>query len=464
MPTLKFKILNSMPFRLALAFAALYFLCMSVGAVYYYKTVQDFIIGSIDESLIAKQITALKIYEEFDLDGLIGLGEIQAASNPMQDPTGYYLASPTGKRLMGNIPSVSEQPGWLTVVGSDLELGVDENYRFLTFEVGDHLLSLGRSVREADDLRRHLLGTFLTAFLGATVLALIGSAILASRSHSRVRSIVSSMDRVASGNLNARLPISPKGDDIDSLSSNMNDALALLQQQISGMKQVSADIAHDLKTPLNRLNIKIEEAARCVENGEHAGEKLEQAIEEAANINGTFEALLRISQIEAGARKANFIAMDLLPTLQTAYEVYEAVAEENNQTIQLDLHKSVEENAGLHLLGDKDLLLQLTVNLIENAIRHCPDGTNIVLSAGVEESRVWMRVCDNGPGIPEQDRDKVFRRLFRLESSRTTKGSGLGLSLVKAVADLHCATIKLSDNEPGLCVQISFDLDCPVDF
>jgi len=463
MPKVKFKILNSMPFRLALAFATLYFLCMSIGAAFYYKTVQDYIIGSIDESLTNRQFTVRSVYDEFDLDGLVSLGEMQG-NNPMEATMGYHLSSPAGKRLMGNIPRVAEVPGWATIPGSELDLGTDENYRFLTFEVGEHLVSLGRSVQEADDVRKHMLSTFLTAFLGATVLALFGSAILASRSHSRVRSIVSSMDRVASGNLNARLPISSKGDDIDSLSSNMNDALSLLQQQVSGMKQVSADIAHDLKTPLNRLNIKIEEAAACVENGQPVQEKLEEAIEEASNINGTFEALLRISQIEAGARKANFVAMDLLPTLQTAHEVYEAVVEEHDQTIALVLDRSVEENAGLHLLGDKDLLLQMIVNLIENAIRHCPSGTDIVIGAGVDGSCVWMRVCDNGPGIPEKERDKVFQRLYRLESSRTTKGSGLGLSLVKAVADLHCASVDLSDNEPGLCIQINFDLDCPVDF
>ena len=464
MPTFKFKILNSMPFRLALAFAALYFLCFSIGAAFYYKTVQDFIIGSVDESLISKQFGILNLYEEFGIDGLVRWSERQE-NNPMRVGMGYHLSEPGGKELGGNIPRVASEPGWLTVKGSELGIESDENFRFFTFNIGDHLISIGRGVGEADEMRKHSLGSFLTTFFGATVLALIGSAILASRSHSRVRSIVSSMDRVASGNLNARLPISPKGDDIDSLSSNMNDALSLLQQQISGMKQVSADIAHDLKTPLNRLNIKIEEAAACVENGQPADQKLEEALEEASNINGTFEALLRISQIEAGARKANFVAMDLLPTLQTAHEVYEAVVEEHEQTITLQLDKSVEENAGLHLLGDKDLLLQMTVNLVENAIRHCPKGTDIVLAAGVvDNSRVWMQVCDNGPGIPLREREKVFQRLYRLESSRTTRGSGLGLSLVKAVAELHCASIELSDNEPGLCIKINFDLDCPVDF
>ena len=124
----------------------------------------------------------------------------------------------------------------------------------------------------------------------------------------------------------------------------------------------------------------------------------------------------------------------------------------------------MEENAGLHLLGDKDLLLQMVVNLIENSIRHCPAGTKILVRAGVTQSNVWMSVCDDGPGIPEAQRETVFQRLYRMETSRTTKGSGLGLSLVKAVTDLHCGTVSLSDNKPGLCVKVLFELDCHGDF
>jgi len=462
-PAFSLKLLNSMPFRLALTFAALFLICFTVGAAYFYKNVRDNSIRTIDQSLSAKQDSARSVYDEFGIDGVVKVIESHT-SNPMELGFGYHLATIDGERLAGNVPSCTTQVGWLDIHGSELGIESDEKYRFFTVQLGDHLLSIGRSVAELSEMQSSLLRNFFWTFIVSTVLALIGGAILASRSHSRVRSIVSSMDSVANGNLNARLPISNRCDDIDSLSSNMNDALSLLQQQISGMKQVSANIAHDLKTPLNRLYIKIEEAAGNAENGQPVQQKLDEAIEEAANINSTFEALLRIAQIEAGARQSQFTAMDLVPTLETAVEVYDAVVEEHGQSINLQLDKSVEENAGLHLLGDKDLLLQMIVNIIENAIRHCPEGTAIIVSAGVQNSMVWMSVCDDGPGIPEQEREKVFQRLYRLEASRTTKGSGLGLSLVKAVADLHCGSVSLSDNEPGLCVKVSFDLDCPADF
>jgi len=453
-----------MPFRLALTFAALFLICFSVGAAFFYKNVQDNNVRTIDQTLLEKQADSRSVYDEFGIEGVIKVVESQT-SNPMQLAFGYHLATLNGERLAGNVPSCTTQTGWIDIHGSELGIESDEKYRFLTVRLGDeHLLSIGRSARELSDMHSSLFTNFFWTFIVSTMLALMGGAILASRSHSRVRSIVSSMDSVANGNLNARLPISGRCDDIDNLSSNMNDALSLLQQQITGMKQVSANIAHDLKTPLNRLYIKIEEAAGKAENGEPVQKKLDEAIEEAANINSTFEALLRIAQIEAGARKAQFTAMDLVPTLDTAVEVYDAVVEEHGQSISLQLDASVEENAGLHLLGDKDLLLQMIVNIIENAIRHCPEGTDIVVSAGVRNSVVWMSVCDNGPGIPSSEREKVFQRLYRLEASRTTKGSGLGLSLVKAVADLHCGAVSLGDNNPGLCVKVTFDLDCPVDF
>ncbi len=452
-----------MPFRLALAFTVLYLLCFSIGAAVYYTNAQDRVLTQIDLTLIEKHRAVNALYNELGIEAVSQV--IESDSNrPMSSTFGYHLATLDGERIAGNVPSCTTEIGWLNVHADELGIDSDDNFRFYTTRVGDYLLSMGRSVRELDNMRKATLNSFLITFLVSTALALIGGAILASRSHSRVRSIVSSMDSVASGNLNARLPVSRRGDDIDNLSTNMNDAISLLQQQIEGMKQVSANIAHDLKTPLNRLYIKIEEAAAAAEAGKPVQAKLDEAIDEAANINGTFEALLRIAQIEAGARKSQFTGMDLLPTLQTAVEVYEAVVEEQEQTISLRLDKSVEENAGLHLLGDKDLLLQMVVNIIENAIRHCPSGTDIVLQAGVKNSVVWMSVCDNGPGIPEEAREKVFQRLYRLEASRTTKGSGLGLSLVKAVADLHCGTVVLSDNEPGLCVKVIFDLNCPVDF
>lgn len=462
MPIINRAMLRSMPFRLSLGFTLLYLVCFSVGACIYYVNLKDRILTQIDQSLVVRQTTAQQIYADKGVDAVVKF--VQAKSrNPMQSEFGIHLSTIAGDRIAGNVPSCATEEGWLNVPADELGFDNDETYRFFTTKMGDNLLSVGRSVSELDEMRRYSLTSFFRTFLITLALALTGGTILASRSYKRVRSIVSSMENVASGNLNARLPVSGRCDDIDSLSSNMNNALGLLQQQIIGMRDVSANIAHDLKTPLNRLFIKIEEAASRAEAGEPINEQLDAAMTEATNINGTFEALLRIAQIEAGARKSQFKQMDLLPTLQTAVEVYEAVAEEHEQTVSLALDKSAIEESGLNLMGDKDLLLQMVVNLIENAIRHCPKGTDIVIGAGVSNSIVWMSVSDNGPGIPASEREQVFQRLYRLEASRTSKGAGLGLSLVKAVSDLHCGKVLLSDNNPGLSVKVTFDENCPLD-
>lgn len=462
MPIINRQMLRSMPFRLALGFTLLYLLCFTIGAFLYYTNLQDRILSQIDQSLVTRHEVAQNLYNAQGVDAVVNM--VQAKSdNPMSSNFGIHFAAVSGERLAGNVPSCATDVGWLNVPANELGFENNETYRFYTTQLGDNLLSIGRSVSELDEMREYSLNSFYRTFLITVVLSLIGGTILASRSYTRVRAIVRSMERVARGNLSARLPVSGRCDDIDSLTSNMNNALGLLQQQVIGMRDVSANIAHDLKTPLNRLFIKIEEAASRVEAGEPVHEQLDDAMTEASNINHTFEALLRIAQIEAGARKAQFIQMDLLPTLHTAVEVYEAVAEEHEQTITLEIDGSVNPKEGLYLLGDKDFILQLVVNLIENAIRHCPAGTEIVVGAGVADLTVWISISDNGPGIPEQEREQVFQRLYRLESSRTSKGSGLGLSLVKAVADLHCGKVLLSDNNPGLSVKVMFDDNCPIE-
>lgn len=232
----------------------------------------------------------------------------------------------------------------------------------------------------------------------------------------------------------------------------MNDALSRLCGLVEGMRQVSTDIAHDLKTPLNRLRLTIEQAILRQEHAADVEDLLLDAREESDRINGTFEALLRISQLEAGARKTRFKAIDLGDVINSVAEIYADVAEDNMQTLTLSPRMP-----GRYLVnGDRELLTQLFVNLVENAITHCPANTVIGMSLIFSEVGYRASVFDNGTGIPKYERDLVFRRLYRLDKSRTTPGNGLGLSLVKAIADLHSAGIFLEDNKPGLRVGLDF--------
>jgi signal transduction histidine kinase len=197
----------------------------------------------------------------------------------------------------------------------------------------------------------------------------------------------------------------------------------------------------------------LEGAAEKTASGEDVSDDLAEARAEGHQINATFEALLRIAQVEAGARKARFTDLELTRVVETIAEIYCGVAEEDGKSLSAKLEGS---RSTIH--GDWELLTQMFANLVENALRHCPAGTAIELSVVERNGRAVATVRDNGPGIPTDEREKVFRRLYRLDKSRSTPGSGLGLSLVRAVADLHGATISLDDCRPGLAVIISFPL------
>jgi signal transduction histidine kinase len=220
-----------------------------------------------------------------------------------------------------------------------------------------------------------------------------------------------------------------------------------IQNLMQGLQQISSDIAHDLRTPLTRLRQRLELAHRRQASVEGLRAALEASIRDADGILETFGALLRIAQIEAGTRKAGFTQVDLSALLEELVEAYQPVADEKGQSLTPAI------GAGLHVAGDRELLAQLFANLIENAVRHAPAGAALTVQAEAVERAVRAVVSDNGPGIPAGLREKVFQRFYRLETSRTTPGSGLGLSLAGAIASLHGSELSLEDNAPGLrCV------------
>ncbi len=213
---------------------------------------------------------------------------------------------------------------------------------------------------------------------------------------------------------------------------------------------MSSDIAHDLRTPLNRLRINLLEAAQKLASGENPEDDLTAALAQGETIDQTFTALLRIAQIEAGARREKFAPVDLAALVADVADVYANVAEDAGSSLAWETH------GPMWVMGDRELLTQTFANLIENAIRHCPPGTAIALAVQAEGEHVTASISDTGPGIPVAERDKVLRRLYRLEKSRTTEGTGLGLALVKAVTDLHGAKLILTDAAPGLRVIMQF--------
>jgi signal transduction histidine kinase len=266
----------------------------------------------------------------------------------------------------------------------------------------------------------------------------------------RVEVIRRTAQEIMAGNLSRRVPTRGAGDDFDQLSSSLNDMLDRIHMLMEGLRQVSNDIAHDLRTPLTRLRQRLEVARLKAKTVEEYEKVVESAIGDTDQILHTFGAMLRIAQIEAGTARSRFIDVDLSAVLRAIVELYAAFAEDHQQ----DMASSIAD--GVVIRGDRELLTQMLVNLVENALRHSPPGTKIDVRLERVAGSALCIVADNGPGIPSEEHDKVFRRFYRLDASRATPGSGLGLSLVAAIADLHRITLNLTDNGPGLRVTLRF--------
>lgn len=413
--------------------------------------------GLMQRQLAARQdarVTEIfKAIDETSLKGdridLVEAVDARIKASPDRS-TVFLLRDASGAVLATNIADVTLPDGWSTVPAARLAVPTDYPYRVFVGRAGAYSLAVGLTNADLDDLQEIVLGAFEWAALFALLAAIAVGVLLAMRMQDRLSRAEAAAERVAQGDLSARLPISDRGDDLDRISCAVNLSLSRLEGSVEAMRQVSADIAHDLRTPLNRLKIRIEAATARLAEGLSADHDLTSAGVESDRIIETFSALLRIAQIESGARRESFKPLDLGTLLRDVVEVYADVAEDAGQRLIL-------EAADVAIVdGDKELLTQGFANLIENAIRHCPAGTRITCGIGTAGARIEARVCDTGPGIPPEEREKVLRRLYRLEKSRTTEGNGLGLALVKAVAELHDADLALSDADPGLRVTMRF--------
>jgi signal transduction histidine kinase len=282
------------------------------------------------------------------------------------------------------------------------------------------------------------------------VLGGIGSVMMGRSTLRRIEAINETCREIMSGDLSRRVPSRNTGDDFDVLADNLNNMLSQIESLMESVRQVSDNIAHDLRTPLARLRNRLEELSLDVKQPDAGRVTLEQALEEADGLLNTFNALLRIARIESHESSTDFAPIDINELVRDVMELYEPLAEEKG------LRLSAELAARPVFTGDRDLLFQAIANLLDNAIKYTPAHGEIRCSLLPDDGGARLLLSDNGPGIPADQRDKVFQRFFRLEQSRTTPGNGLGMSLVQAVMQLHHLTIELQDNRPGLKVIIRF--------
>lgn len=379
----------------------------------------------------------------------------QLASS-LHPATFYLLLDSGGRKVTGNLPTLRPRNGWqkFTVPsGAKGDVGRGSLYllgRGMTLP--DHsFLLVAKNTYHITEVKEAIVDAFAWAFGLTVLLGLIGGMVLSSGFLHRIDELTRASRAIIDGKLADRMPTRGTDDELDRLALNLNEMLDRIQMLMESLRQVSDDIAHDLRTPLSRLRQRLEGArlnARGIDDYEAA---TDAAIADTDAILGTFAALLRIAQIEAGTRKAGFSDVDLSDIFRSISETYAVVAEDRGQVLTASIE------SGVTVLGDRELLMQMLVNLVENAMQHTPEGTCITIALHRGENGPVGIVADTGPGIPTDDRDKVFRRFFRLQRSRSTPGSGLGLSLVAAVAALHGITVTLADNAPGLGVRLDFE-------
>lgn len=374
-----------------------------------------------------------------------------AATDPELHILSYVTAD--GQHF-GNGLLTQTANGFRIVANPDGEELSDWPYLVLSARLYGGQLAIAESRAQIGDLGELFINILLLSLLPTTAIALTAGVMIARRSARRIDAVNATLYRLAEGDLSARVGDMPgRSDDMSAIAAQVDRMAAALQSSVAALKQVSADIAHDLKTPIQRVSVLLNRAREISALPADLEDLLTSAGRETDDIVATFQSLLQIAQIEGGSPKARFKPVDMGALVATFVELYEPAAEESGHALALS---PVPPGGACIVSGDKALLGQVLANLIENALRHTPPGSRIELGVTPEGGRVALRVADNGPGIPPDETDKVLRRLYRLEKSRTTPGSGLGLSLVAVIADLHDAELQLGTHDPGLIVTLVF--------
>jgi signal transduction histidine kinase len=404
-----------------------------------------------------------------------GIRALAFAVNRLSSQPGpgiYFLGDAAGLYLLGNVADVPAEvvinPGVYSFdyerpnpLGDDVvEEGRPPRQRegiavVRSIELGNGMrLVVGRDVVERRGYSAIILQSFMVGVVGIVLFSLIAGGITARRVLRRIDTIQQTSTKIMSGNLSERVPVTRRNDEFDALATNLNAMLDRIEQLLQGLKEVTDNVAHDLKTPLTRLRNQAEAALRDTASVETREQALENVIAESDRLIQTFNALLMIARVEAGAPSGALSEINISEIVADVAELYGPVAEDEGIAVETRIAE------GVTLKANRELIGQAMVNLLENAMKYArpEDGKSgrIDVSLSQQADRVSISVADNGPGIPDGERKRVLERFVRLEKSRSEPGSGLGLSLVNAVARLHGGTFRIEDNAPGVRAVLEF--------
>ncbi|MGJ3258459.1 MAG: sensor histidine kinase [Rhodospirillales bacterium] len=447
------RLIRTSWFRMAIGYAVLSLASVTMLFALLYWNTAVFVAEQTEET-IEVEITGLA--EHYRQAGLFGLTEVIQERSQGQRLSLYLLTDPNRGPIAGNLNSwpAETQPGeWIDFdyqrqIGSRM-VEHRAHARHLVLPGGFHLL-VGYDVQDQVRLEQRMRQSMI--WIGALALALgLGGGLLMARHWlRRVDSVNKTAGEIMDGDMSRRVPVSGTDDELDRLARNLNDMLDRIEALMTGLRQVTDNIAHDLRSPLNRLRARLEVTLMSDEDKETYRDALTETMAETDELLKTFNALLLIGEAESGLDRSKLDTVDLTARIADVVELYEPAAEEAGLVLEADIAWD------LNVRGNPNLISQAVVNLLDNALKYTPEGGTVHVRAGRLDGRPYIEVSDSGDGIPEAERERVLDRFVRLESSRSTPGSGLGLSLVAAVAKLHGADLKLGDNEPGLRVRLEF--------
>jgi signal transduction histidine kinase len=421
---------------LAAAYTAAFTLAVALLGLITILSTRAALTEQFDERLRADQISLIDGYREQGLTGVLReIGEASAGPGALQ----FGVQDENGKPIAGPLASL-HTPDGLSTTPATIK-GRTQTIRVLTTDLGGrYRLLAGDRSAPIDALSQKVLTRFALAFAALLALGVAAGFALSRAVHKRMAAISGTAEAIIDGDLGRRVPVQGD-DDLSRLAATLNRMLDRIGALMDSLRQVTSDVAHDLRTPLNRLRQRLERSANQAQDPADKAE-IEGALDDVDAILATFAALLRLSEVEAGARRAAFRRVDLLALAGAVAVDFVPAAEDAGHRLEL------QAGPPAWIEGDAELLTQMTVNLVENALRHTPEGCTVRLSTAVEPGAAALVVLDNGPGVPETERARLFDRFYRLERSRSTPGSGLGLAMVQAVARLHRGEARRSQGAP----------------
>jgi len=441
------RLVASAAYRIAFTYSlALALAIIALGCAVYFAADASFR-GQQDGAIVEESAGLVRDFTDEGLGELrteIAAREAGGASNAF----GYALFDARGQRLAGALNTPRPPPGWHDITFIDPHEGPDPARAYARDLPGGMRLVVATDSEAVERIDATILALFSGAFVLVVLLGVVGALILGGYLRRRLDRISGTARAIVSGDLERRIPVSARGDEFDQLALALNTMLDRIAHLLDNLRQVSSDVAHDLRTPLARLRNQLTETLDSGGDAAATRNALKRAIGQSDDLLALFAAILRISEVEGGALSKTFARVDLSELVGDLCDSYAPAISDGERSLTCE----IVPNLGLH--GDRELIAQAVINLLDNAQHHTPPGTRITVAADASEDRIRLSVADNGPGVSAEDRPRITRRFARLDSSRTTPGHGLGLNLVEVIAQAHGGTLSIDDNKPGLRVTM----------